>query len=278
MNTNFTHKLGVGKSPFAPFRMAATSTKYSAPALDKGLDILEFLAQTAKPVSQAQVARAIGRTPSEIFRMLTILERRDFIEKSKRDGLLRLTPRMFELAHRQPRSRLLLNQALPFMHRLADEIQHSCHLVVRNATNALVIAQVDGPQMSGFVVRIGARWPMIQACSGNVLLAFQEEWLREEWLRECEVDANSDEGVQLRVMLEQIRSRGYARVASSVVRGVTDLGAPVLDHMGSAIASLTVPFLRPIDSSGTVASALSAIQEAAGEISAALGGSGLETA
>ena len=119
---------------------------------------------------------------------------------------------------------------------------------------------------------------MIQACSGNVLLAFQEEWLREEWLRECEVDANSDEGVQLRVMLEQIRSRGYARVASSVVRGVTDLGAPVLDHMGSAIASLTVPFLRPIDSSGTVASALDAIQEAAGEISAALGGSGLETA
>ncbi len=256
--------------------MAASSTKYSAPALDKGLDILEFLAQTAKPVSQAQVARAIGRTPSEIFRMLTILERRDFIEKSKRDGLLRLTPRMFELAHRQPRSRLLLNQALPYMHRLADEIQHSCHLVVRNATKALVIAQVDGPQMSGFVVRIGARWPMTQSCSGNVLLAFQEEWLREEWLRECEVTEDTDENRQLRMLLEQIRSRGYARVASRVVRGVTDLGAPVLDHMGSAIASLTVPFLRPIDSSVTVASALTQIQQAAAEISASLGGSGLE--
>jgi DNA-binding IclR family transcriptional regulator len=256
--------------------MTSSTTKYSAPALDKGLDILEFLAQTPKPVSQAQVARAIGRTPSEIFRMLTILERRKFIEKSKRDGLLRLTPRMFELAHRQPRSRILLNQALPFMHRLAEELHHSCHLVVRNSTKALVIAQVDGPQMSGFVVRIGARWPMTHSCSGNVLLAFQEPWLQEEWLRECEVDEESTEGKQLRLLLQQIHSRGYARVASRVVRGVTDLGAPVLDHMGSAVASLTVPFLRPIDSSVTASSAMEYIQRAAAEISAGLGGAGLE--
>ena len=39
--------------------------RYRAPALDKGLDILELLAREEEGLSQAEIAKALGRTPNE---------------------------------------------------------------------------------------------------------------------------------------------------------------------------------------------------------------------
>ena len=53
--------------------------KYRAPALDKGLDILELLAATEESLSQAEIAKALDRSPNEIYRMLDRLVRRGFV-------------------------------------------------------------------------------------------------------------------------------------------------------------------------------------------------------
>src|SRR5260370_42528703 len=49
--------------------------RYRAPALDKGLDILELLAGEEEGLSQAEIAKALGRTPNEHYRMLERLAR-----------------------------------------------------------------------------------------------------------------------------------------------------------------------------------------------------------
>ena len=43
--------------------------RYRAPALDKGLDILELLARTDDGLSQAEIAKALARSPNEIYRI-----------------------------------------------------------------------------------------------------------------------------------------------------------------------------------------------------------------
>ena len=74
-------------------------TTYAVPALEKGLDLLEALAAQPEPRSQTDLARALGRSPSEIFRMLACLERRGYIVKEEASGRYRLTLRLYELAH-----------------------------------------------------------------------------------------------------------------------------------------------------------------------------------
>jgi DNA-binding IclR family transcriptional regulator len=59
--------------------MANSSPKYTAPALDKGLDILEVLANADQPMSLNALAKAMGRTVSEIFRMAVTLEQRGYL-------------------------------------------------------------------------------------------------------------------------------------------------------------------------------------------------------
>jgi hypothetical protein len=53
---------------------SSTSEKYAAPALDKGLDILEVLADAAQGMTLNGIAKVLNRTTSEIFRMVVTLQ------------------------------------------------------------------------------------------------------------------------------------------------------------------------------------------------------------
>ena len=70
---------------------------YSAPALDKGLDILEMLCGTETPLSQKQIAQKLGRSVGEIYRMLTCLVKRDYV--GLYDDSYFITPKLFQLVH-----------------------------------------------------------------------------------------------------------------------------------------------------------------------------------
>ena len=59
--------------------------KYRAPALDKGLDIIELLASTDDTLSQAEIAKSLDRSPNEIYRMLDRLVRRAYVRRTEGD-------------------------------------------------------------------------------------------------------------------------------------------------------------------------------------------------
>src|SRR6218665_2210676 len=86
--------------------------KYRAPALDKGLDILELLASTEETLSQAEIAKSLDRSPNEIYRMLDRLVRRDYVRRTSGDRY-ELTLKLFELAHARPPLHRLGSHAAP---------------------------------------------------------------------------------------------------------------------------------------------------------------------
>jgi hypothetical protein len=50
--------------------------RYSAPALEKGLDVIELLAAEQHGLTLQEIARRLERTATELFRMLDVLVRR----------------------------------------------------------------------------------------------------------------------------------------------------------------------------------------------------------
>ncbi len=60
------------------------SDRYRAPALDKGLDILELLAEEEAGLTQAEIAKRLDRGASEFYRMLDRLVKRGYV--SRMDG------------------------------------------------------------------------------------------------------------------------------------------------------------------------------------------------
>lgn len=244
-------------------------TKYRAPALDKGLDIIELLAASHRPMSIADISDGVGRSRGEIFRMLQVLEERDYISRGEGDTGYAITPRLFRLGMEQPPVKSAVETALPVMHRLAEEVDQSCHLVVPSGDQIVVIARVDPPGDIGLVVRIGHRRPMAGSASGHVLLAWQEAPVRERWLSVIEHADHALDRRKLMKSIQQIQAQGHASHPSREVDGVTDISAPVMEH-GRAVCALTVPFIERRTRSGSIDVALKHLKQATADISHAL--------
>lgn len=268
----------IRKSPAmkrATSHKSVPASRYRAPALEKGLDILELLADRPEGLSQSEIARSLERSVGEIFRMLNCLVERGYLSIQRPSDRYILTLKLFELANRSaPLNRLLAN-AHSLMKELANEIQQSCHLVVVESGHGVVIAQVDSPSHIGFAVRVGTVMSLLTTASGHTLLAFQQSDDRARILaRRTEIDGRGFDAPALEHVLGPIRARGYEEMESTRTRGVHDVSFPIFNHRGAAMAALTVPFIERLDMAGdnTLAATRAALGRAAQRLTAALGG------
>jgi DNA-binding IclR family transcriptional regulator len=222
--------------------------RYTAPALEKGLDILDALVDTADGYTLNELSLKLGRTVSEIFRMVVTLERRGYVQGDHNDRYT-LTLKLFEMAHRQQPIRSLTAVALPLLRDLANVTRQSCHLSIYHSGRVAVIAQIDSPERWSFGLKVGAVMGLTDTSSGHVLLAFRDAAERERMLAshsrvegENEVDRD-----QLKRLLDDVRATGHEIVPSRQMRGVTNIAFPVIGSTGDAIAAVNVPYLERID-------------------------------
>lgn len=224
----------------------AEGRSYAAPALEKGLDILELLCRSEQPLSQKDMAKRLGRSVGEIYRMVACLVSRNYLTLVD-EGTYSVTTKLFELSHIHPPTQRLLFEATPIMQRLAGELDQSCHLTVYGQGKQVVLCKVDTPSGMGFAVRAGAELDVLISASGRVLLAFQNDETRRLWIEESLQRRPEQADPQIEKTLESIRAAGYESIPSVQVRGLYAVSFPVLDAQGRALAALTVPYAERID-------------------------------
>lgn len=249
---------------------AATAKRrpaYSAPALEKGLEILELLASAQTPMSNRAIAERLGRSKGEIFRMVFVLVARGYLRRDPVTEELSLSNKLFELGIRTPRSRQLTEAAVPAMQRLSERTGQSAHLVVVNKGDTVVIATATGSADVSFSLRLGYRRPALLSTSGRVVIAFQSDVARARLIQESGEKAG---GRKLIRRLDEIVRRGYLVAESHDVVGITDIAAPILDRNGHALASIVVPYLTRRGAAKVPDSVLGSLIETCREISSAL--------
>ncbi|MDB5929864.1 MAG: transcriptional regulator, IclR family [Polaromonas sp.] len=251
----------------------AESRSYAAPALEKGLDILEMLCESEKPLSQKDIAQSLGRSVGEIYRMISCLVRRNYVAQVD-DTSYAVTTKLFELSHINPPTHRLIFEATPIMQRLATELDQSCHLTIYSQGKQVVLCKIDTPSGMGFSVRAGAELDVTVSASGRVLLAFQDEETRKQRLEEVNLRRPEQADPQIEQVLDTIRASGYEAIPSVQVRGLYAVAFPVLDTQGHAIAALAVPYAERIDQSQrkSIPQVTEALRAAVESLSARLGG------
>jgi DNA-binding IclR family transcriptional regulator len=254
-----------GKSP--------SRHNYSAPALEKGIDIVELLAEAESGLTVSEISEKLGRSMSELFRIIVVMERRGWLLKDPETSRYALTYHVLRLAHRGTPTRTLTAAALPVMHELSTRIDHSCHLVVRSGTQGLVILRHENQKRhANLSVRLGAVIELVSSCSGYVLLANLRAEERERLVQSMSRTQRAA-FAKLATSLEQIRKRGFEVQDSFVTAGVTDISSPVRGFDGAVVAALTIPYLHVRDRSlpTTVEQTRRLLQAATRDISRSLG-------
>jgi len=217
-------------------------SRYRAPALEKGLDVLELLMTSARPLTMTEICQRLGRSQGEMFRMVQVLIVRGYLAPDPAGDGYVLTDRMFSMAMRQPPVQGLVEVALPVMRTLAMAIGQSCHLAFHSRGEIVVVARVESDEQIGFSVRVGHRRSIVGSVSGAVLFGFQPDDVRARWLALLPT-LDPDARNAFAASAEHARANGVAQAVSSYTNGVTDVSAPVL-RGDRAAAALTVPFIR----------------------------------
>ncbi len=218
-------------------------TRYRAPALEKGLDILDLLVTEARPLTMTEICKRLNRSQGEMFRMVHVLHVRGFLAQDEAAEGYYLTDRLFTMAMRQPPTKGLVETALPYMRTLAMEIGQSCHLAMHARGEIVVVARMESMEQIGFSVRVGYRRAIHKAASGISLFGFQPAEVRAQWLKmlpDTICDADIADFIS---RADAARERGYAKVTSSFVGGVTDVSVPII-RGDRAAAALTIPFIK----------------------------------
>lgn len=246
--------------------------KYTAPALSKGLDILELLASDADGMRKSEIAKALDRSISEIFRMLAVLTERGYVSFETATERYALTTKLFEIAHRHPPVRRLSSVAIETMRKLALDVNQSIHMAIRHGDEILIIAQVDAPGNNVTSVRLGARIPILQTASGAILFHSLSENERDDFFTGTK-DAEPNIVELFLKNVEEFGRQGHCVCPSAMIEGVQNISVAVRDYSGDIIAALTIPFINRLRTTHFVSreETLARLVEAGREVSSLLG-------
>lgn len=219
-----------------------------------------------------QIGEQLGRSKSELFRMISILLARGYLARQEGSDALTLSNRLFDLGVRTPQASGLMELAIPVMRRLAEQIGQSVYLGVPSQGESVVVACVRGGADVSYGLRLGYRRPIVDSTSGRVVLAFQDEACARRWIEESRslVPAGFDEA-ELAASLARIRRDRFEVHESRDVVGLTDLGCPLLDASGRGVAAMVVLYVNRKQAPDGAAAALGALRLAAAAVSSITG-------
>lgn len=210
-------------------------------SLERAMDVLDVLARHEGPMRLADVARAAGLHRATALRILTTLQKRDYVTGDA--GGYRVGVAVLAAAHAFLVSDSASRAATPVLQELAATTGLTASYHVRSGMERVLVARVEGTYPLRYQLPIGQRLPLYLG-AGKILAA----WMTEAELDElvCAAGAmRTVEGVvvtpeALREQLGVIRARGYHLSVHERAAGTAGASAPVHGPGGDVVGVATI--------------------------------------
>lgn len=201
------------------------------PALERGLDLLEWMVSGSEPVTLTQIAQGAGLKVSEVQRPVGCLLQRGYLSRTP-SGAYVVSGKLFRLAASHPPFDHLQRAAQPLMVEFAQETGQSVHLCVPDGDAGLLIADVPGGGLVRISLQVGARLDAESTVSGRLLSAAGA------------LEIPPKPTGPAAKLLAKIWKQGFESAPSSHAEGIVDTGVLVRGSEGLVVAALTTSELR----------------------------------
>lgn len=213
------------------------------PAVDRVLNILEYVAQQRESVSVKEVAGHLQIPPTSAFRLVKQLVLRGYLEEEEnRPGCYHLGLQVLALFNGMTYINDLRQVAHLDLDRLAVESRQAVQLGVLKGKNVTYIEQVLPPNPVILYTAPYSVLPLNISASGKVLAAFASPEARRHLLEGTifsKQTPNTIDTIQdFTSQLEEVRQLGYAVDDEEFSPGIGCLAAPVFNHEMHCVAAL----------------------------------------
>ena len=219
----------------------------------RALAILDALAESEGGLTLSMLARRVALPPSSAHRLLTTLQREQFVrfDQMSRSWLVGL--RAFTVGNAFLQSRNVVSLARPYMRRLMEESKETVNLYLLVGSDPVCKAQVQSRIMIRAISKPGGTLLVHRSAAGKAMLSRSR---RQEVAEIIEhrgmARATANTIVSFDRLVEDLaktRARGFAIDDEEFTPGLRCVAAPIVDENGVSQAALSVagPNDRMID-------------------------------
>jgi IclR family acetate operon transcriptional repressor len=147
-------------------------------SLDKGLEVLELVASDGGEATLRDLTRRLQWDKSTVFRLLTTLVRRGYVEQDPDTKQYRLGCRVLHLERHLFQSLDLPRVSRELLTELANATGEAAHLATLHRNQAIIVAQRESPERMAVNAHVGSTEPLHCTALGKaILMQFSEEAL-----------------------------------------------------------------------------------------------------
>ena len=242
--------------------------------VERALRVLDVLTEVETPMRLTELAQAVGLNISTTSRLLSSLERYEYISRDADTGRYRLSYKILQMAKVVRDQAQIPELAQPILTRLMEATNETATANVLHQDQAMVIARVECASPLRIVSQVGNHNPLYCTAAGKTLLAF---------MAEDEVDRILAKGMPPRTPrtittpeamkqeLAKIRQQGFTLDRGERDEGLVGIAAPVRDATGQVVAECGVSGSEQRMSAEKIPALASAVIEAAATLSKCLG-------
>lgn len=213
-------------------------------SLLKALNILNLFTRERPELRLTEICALLQIPPSTGHRLLSTLERENFITQNPENGKYLLGAAAFIVGTNVPQINQLVEVSLPYIAGLATKYKATAHVAVEQNGHVLCVEKIESPFNVVASPARGVGHELHLTSVGKCILAFSPPKKQEALMKKIHFRALTPASIttkeSLKRELGQIKKEGYARDVCESAVGLYCFGAPILSSAGYAIGAISV--------------------------------------
>jgi DNA-binding IclR family transcriptional regulator len=209
--------------------MKLTSTS-AVKSLDRGLDILEYVAGCSEPPSFSQLLVNLGIPRSSLFHLLSNLLSRNFLEQDPKTERYRLGAAVVEIAKKAHRPSLG-DRVTPFLRQLSLEMSETCGFYVQVGESVEVVASAISTQALSYTMKAGMNAPLYAVSAGKIMLSELPAEELSQYLARVTLAPVTPHTIRakarLRKEIQNVKATGFAYSREEFTLGISAIATAV---------------------------------------------------
>ncbi len=212
--------------------------------VEKAVDILYLFSSEHPELSALEIAEKLGMPLSTAYKYLQAFLKKKFLLKNEKTNKFYPGLNALRLGLLAAEKTSVTEIASSFLESLVDRSLETAVLTVPDGLQVVCIDVRHSPRPWRITTDRGSTLPLYAGAPGKAILAFKDESLIDYVIEATglvRLNKNTITDIkQLKNELAVIRKEGFSASDSEYVSDVCSLAAPIFDHKGEVIASVSL--------------------------------------
>ncbi len=250
----------------------------SVPALERGISVLELIADSNRGLTSSELQRRLRVPRSTLHCILVTLQRRGYLHRYPNSNRYMFGLKLTCMG-RTAIERLELREVVrPFLQELMDKINLTCHLGILERNEIVIVEKIEPRGPVRIATWVGKRLDAHCCALGKAILAYLPAGGAIEIARKYGLAKNNANTIHtlrhLQDELTRVQDDGYAFENEEGELGLRCIGAPIFNYRSEVEAAISVSAPTSQLPTSKVVSVSLLLKDAARQISRQLGYTG----